>query len=472
MNRLMIGAAALLAAAPLTALAQDAHYWTHQYGTRSALMGGAVVGGVRDTSAFFYNPGALGFIDNPSLSISANAYRYESTEIDDGAGSGEDLDSSEVNVVPLIVSGVHKFEGLPNHVLGYGIVTRQSHSFHASARAESRFDVLTNPFQPGVEDYLAQFTQDTDLNEYWGGLSWGYRVNENVSIGLSNMLSLRNQDFSYVATARAVNVALPNFTPGVSDVTSNFDYYSLNLLWKAGISADYGDWKFGLVATSPSVNLMGDGTIGGDISVINLDLDADGLPDSVVGNDRQEDLDAEYRTPAALAAGIEYAASADTTIGATVEWFGGQGAYNVMVPEARDFVRPIGSELINSSDFLLLRDAADSVVNYSIGVEQKLSDTWKGYLSFRTDFEARQDSSDLGTTDWDIYHITVGAARRGENSELGFGLVFSTAWSSDFAQPVNFSEPTEGGALFSQRQFTDADYTAVSLILGYTYFIE
>jgi hypothetical protein len=49
------------------AMSQDSNYNTNQYGSRSALMGGAVVGGVRDTSAGFYNPGALGFVDNASL---------------------------------------------------------------------------------------------------------------------------------------------------------------------------------------------------------------------------------------------------------------------------------------------------------------------------------------------------------------------------------------------------------------------
>jgi hypothetical protein len=54
------------------ATAQDTHYWTHQFGTRSALMGGAVVGGTRDNSMIFYNPAAVSFIDSSSLSINAN----------------------------------------------------------------------------------------------------------------------------------------------------------------------------------------------------------------------------------------------------------------------------------------------------------------------------------------------------------------------------------------------------------------
>ena len=53
-------AAALLHVVP--AIAQEMNYTPFQLGARSALMGGAAVGGVRDSSATFYNPGALGFV--------------------------------------------------------------------------------------------------------------------------------------------------------------------------------------------------------------------------------------------------------------------------------------------------------------------------------------------------------------------------------------------------------------------------
>ena len=84
------------------ALAQDSHYWTHQFGSRSALMGGAVVGGVDDTSAGYYNPGALSQVKNESLSVSATGYQYESISIKDGAAAGNDLDSDKVRVIPLL----------------------------------------------------------------------------------------------------------------------------------------------------------------------------------------------------------------------------------------------------------------------------------------------------------------------------------------------------------------------------------
>ena len=38
---------------------QENNYWNIQYGTRSTLLGGAVIGSVSDLSATFYNPGAI-----------------------------------------------------------------------------------------------------------------------------------------------------------------------------------------------------------------------------------------------------------------------------------------------------------------------------------------------------------------------------------------------------------------------------
>jgi len=40
----------------VSSTAQENNYWSIQYGTRSTLLGGAVIGSVSDLSATFYNP--------------------------------------------------------------------------------------------------------------------------------------------------------------------------------------------------------------------------------------------------------------------------------------------------------------------------------------------------------------------------------------------------------------------------------
>ena len=49
----------LSACTAVTVSAQDAQYWTNQYGTRADLLGGVVVGSIADLSSTFYTPGML-----------------------------------------------------------------------------------------------------------------------------------------------------------------------------------------------------------------------------------------------------------------------------------------------------------------------------------------------------------------------------------------------------------------------------
>src|SRR5213083_2175882 len=87
---------------------QDTHYWTQQYGSRSALMGGAVVGGSKDNTSIYYNPGALGFVDTGSISVNASLYQTQHIRIKNAIGQNADFKSSQLGSVPLLLSGMIK----------------------------------------------------------------------------------------------------------------------------------------------------------------------------------------------------------------------------------------------------------------------------------------------------------------------------------------------------------------------------
>lgn len=470
---------ALLGVAASTAAAQDNHYWNNQYGTRSALMGGAVVGGVRDTSAIYYNPGALGFIDNPSLSVSANAYKFENLDLDDGAGPGLDVDSETVSVVPLIISGVHKFADSPNHVLGYSILTRNSSDISISARRDDvSIDALSNPFAPGPEEYIGQLNLNSQLDEYWGGLGYAYKVNDAFSVGFTNFLALRDQQQNESISARAVNPLVPDLT-AITDASSLIDYQNLRILWKAGMAANLAPVKLGFSVTTPSVDLWSDGTVARDLTVSNVDFFGTGFPTGFIANDRQESLDADYKTPASIAAGLEWEMAEGSNLGISAEWFDKEGRYTVIAPASKDFLRPSGIGLdIDSADFLKVTDEKDSVMNYGVGFEQRITEKFKGIVSFRTDFESFQPSSDddsgltLSNSRWDLFHATLGGIWKGENSDLGAGLTWSFGDEDNLSQLVNFTEPREDNFLVGDAGRSKAKYNSVGVIFGYTYYID
>jgi len=467
-------------------LSQDHHYWTQQFGSRSALMSGAVVAGVRDTSAGFYNPGALGFINQPSLSVSANGYQLERFSIGNGIGTGDSLNSDKLTVIPLLASGTLIFERFPDHAFGYTILTKNQTSIDLSGRINKTIDVIGNIqrqdgrvlFQ-GKENFIGQLIANSEITELWGGLSWAHKIRPNLAVGATTFFALRNQSQSKTVTARAIN---GDFIAS-ADKLDYIDFWNLRMLLKMGLAADFEPLKLGLTITAPSRNLFGQGTVAGERSFNNFyDPEQDELIGELASN-REDNLDTTYRTPLSIAAGFEYALNKQTTIASTVEWFQRQNNYEVITPGAHSFLRNLIIDNIisfdesseESRDLIQVTDAAESVFNFAIAIEHVFNKTTKGYLSFLTDHESNMNESkgnSLGMTTWDLYHLTVGATFRRKRSELAVGLTYSYGKpQKSFLQLANFTEIGEGN-LLGQPQFTNAEYDAFSIIIGYTYFFD
>ena len=451
-------------------------------------MSGAVVGGVRDTSAGFYNPGALGFVTGSSFSVSANGYQIEQFTVEDGAGTGDDLESRQPNVIPLLVSGTFTLGG---NRFGYSFITKHSSSINMYARKEGAFDILdSNPtlskefgaaFE-GPEDYRGQYIYNSNLSEYWGGLSWANQLHKNISVGISGFLALRTQNRDVTALAWATNLAASRFMVGTEDLLRHVDYYNVRGLLKLGIAADFDALKLGATLTTPSVNLFGKGTTAQSFLTTKSDemLPSPTIAYNTITDDRQENLDAEYKTPLSIAVGLEYMIVPTTRVAGTIEWFAEQALYQVMTPEPKEMLVGRSSDKIavNSQNYLKVEDAADDVVNFAIAVEQAFNNQYKGYLSFRTDFSTfnlNQEETAYISNNLDIYHTTIGITRKSKESELAVGLTYSFGHQDHLLRPVNLdplSAKSETDFLFTSPGETSAKYHALGVIVGYTYFFK
>ena len=450
------------------AAAQDNHYWSNQFGSRSALMGGAVVGGVRDTSAGCYNPGALGFIDNPSLSVSGNAYQYQTIEIRNGIGFAEDLKSDRIQAVPTLLSGIMKFENAPDHTLGYSVISKTNFAAKFTGRIEGFGDIIPEDRSPGEEEFIGQVSDDTDTREIWFGGSYAYKISENISVGGSVFIPVRNQNGNSTYVARTIS--------SDSDVTSvtgltSTDYYNIRALGKFGAAADFSPLRVGLTFTTPSLDITGDGEVSRDLTATNIAAEGTD-PFSFVANDRQDGLDAEYESPLSVALGADFTIEeSGTTIAFAVEYFDSTDAYGVISPEDRPFLRPSDAETgFSSADFLRVYSSADEVVNFSIGVEQEITKNTKGYLSFRSDMSSREDNVEQAGIDptiasYDLYHVTAGGAYRTERSEIAFGLMYSFGTDDNYSQQVDFDTATEDNLLSREADTTKIDYIAITYIV-------
>lgn len=171
--------------------------------------------------------------------------------------------------------------------------------------------------------YRGQFTYDSEVSEFWAGLSWAHQVRDNFSIGISGFFAFRKQSFNTAQFGRMANID-SEFVAS-QDSFLNMDFYNVRGLLKFGAAADFDALKIGAALTTPSVSLYGKGTVAGGAGLFKED-DAIG----VLADDRQEELNADYQTPLSLALGLEYAITKKIRVAGTIEWFAEQKRYKVI----------------------------------------------------------------------------------------------------------------------------------------------
>ncbi len=183
------------------ARAQDTHYWHSQYGPKSMLLGGAVVGSVHDMSATYYNPGALGYIKKPELLLSANVFRAGTLTMKNGAGEGLDLETSEFDPLPNMLAGAFRWKWLGQNKLAYSFITRYRFDAEIRGGRVARQDIL--PWSPGEEDFAGGLQTRMKVNEVWAGLTFARAATGRIGWGITQYLSVRGLDSDHQLFAQA-----------------------------------------------------------------------------------------------------------------------------------------------------------------------------------------------------------------------------------------------------------------------------
>ena len=428
-SRLRLGvlaALALTAGSLRTAGAQDSHYWTYQFGDRATLLGGVVVGGVVDLSAVYYNPGALSLLEDPGLFAATKTFEMSRIGITSIPRDLLDLGEDRLGVAPAFFAGLVPFRFLGNQKLGYSLFTRQKFRARITGTEVGSEDLL--PLPPGMEDYLASVRLDSELSESWGGLTWSVPVGANVGVGVSQFVAGRSQ------RAWSRSLAEVFDTAGVAALAfreTAYEYYSYRMLWKIGLSAEWLGASLGLTVTTPGLRLFGSGQAETNTTVLDA---AAGAGEYVFVADYQDNKAATYRSPLSVAGGAAYRLDR-TRLYASAEWFRGEDEFDIMSLES--FVGQSTGDTLTPRVTQQFR----AVLNFGVGVEQRLGPTTSGYASFRTDRSASTPGAetDVSVSSWNIYFVTVGASFRLVNSDVTLGAGYGFGSQSI---PQN---PPEGG---------------------------
>ncbi len=443
----------------LSVAAQDSHYWTYQYGTRSNLLGGSVVGSVLDLSGTFYNPGGLSLIDEPETLLAAKIFEYYAISLKDFVGSEARFNSPKFGPSPGLVAGALKFRGLKRSWLGYSVLSRQSVMLRLRGASTSLRDVV--PSVPGPEEAAADFRVYEYLTETWFGITWAYKFKESFGFGITQYVTHRNHRADVQSTAQALcetgEVAL-------SSGARQYRYNNSRILWKMGLAFDTRGITMGLTLTTPSFRLFGRGTSKINATIIGQDLINGGEPDDFLALNVQEKLRANMRTPFSLAVGATVKL-ANIQLYGSAEWFARVKAYSVMKGE--DFVIQSTGE-IHANE---LTHELRSVLNYGLGMEFGPNEKLKFYSSFTTDFSARgpEAATNLSITDWNIYHVMGGATFTIKRSSFTLGLGYAFGRRNSEYRPGFFTETGEellGLDHFSIGSFT---YRNFKLVAGFSF---
>ena len=410
--------------------AQDAHYWTNAYGTRGQLVGGVVIGSIVDLSSTFYNPGAIVKTNDTNLIITTSAFQLTHISIDNVFWGNQDIDTWQFGLAPDIFAFRFTKKERKNQ-FAFSYLTRYDSKVKDSLYQIDQRDVL-DWAGGGLDDFTGTYNGNLQLYEGWGGISWSRSLNDSIGVGITQYIAVRDQQGSFAITAQAVN---PDTQEGGAALfADNYSYWYVRMLWKAGVLFDYNPLTFGLSLTTPSIGLFGSGNVFYDRSIINLDINNDGTPESSLASNYQDKASVTYRSPLSIGAGMSYRLGGEkgtSVIHLSLEWFSGLNEYTVI--DTDDFTAQTSGETI-SNDFTM---SLSPVLNWGIGFEQIFSDRLTMYGSFIKDGSALSPSSDsrLALSSYDLYHISWGSAFSLFGFHITFGLGFGFGSTTDYIYP-------------------------------------
>ena len=441
----------LLAASCMLALtislnAQENNYWNIQYGTRSTLLGGSVIGSVSDLSATYYNPGAIALFTDVNFILSAQVYQLDNYKVKNGAGDGKDLDYSSIIPSPSFVAFNIKFDFLGNDRMAVSVLTRQNTQVEFSTRIIDSIDVIES--SPGKEDFAGGLSYIKDFNDVWLGLTYSTKISEVIGLGFTGYFAYK----TYTNSNQVILEALK--TDGdIASYTNiyNYKYNNLRTLLKAGIGINLNPLTMGISITTPSVNIFGSGSVGTHLFVSGTDTNR-------FASNYQDDVKSEYKTSWSAGFGAAYRLG-DFKLHFSAEWYDAVNNFYVLDTE------PYESQ---SSGVVLTNDLtyqAKSVINYGIGLDYFAADSLIFSASFGSDYSAKSDEEQLNqpqTLGMNLFHISAGSSFRVWKSELTIGLVY-TYGSSPLVN--NFAiVPGDEGQISQEAELF---YSQIKVLLGF-----
>lgn len=429
--------------------AQDYHHWSEHFGARASLLGGAATSGLGDNATVYYNPAAMSFVKNPSLSITVNAYRVRHLKMRNALGSGIDLKGTQLSTAPNLIAGILSLGKKKKVRLGYGVISRRNFTAKYDYLHEGSYEI--SGATAGPEQFIGAYNLFHSLTEYWGGFGLSYQITEGFSVGFAHYGIYRDVKYS---NAYEMSV-LPNdgSTGTVSSVSTNvsFNYWNVKGIFKPSIALHVANFKFGATLTTPSFNILGKANVYRDYSIRGLNQL---IGTDITFIDRAEKQKVTHKEHGSLAIGCSWKLGNSSWLHFTHETFFPGKYYFVFDPDQSPNTYPSAIDdsttlsFFGDQNFLAFGEQTKALTNFGLGFETQFNKAWGLYLGMRTDFLYNAQPYYLFNTigveasKWNLYHGSLGIVHETKkHKKYTIGIECGFTPRQDYYNIADFTTP-------------------------------
>ncbi len=442
----------LLLALPGLTFGQS-NYNLENFGNKSILLSGNVTGSVDDLGLTYYNPARIALVENPVFSINAKGYQLNQYTVKNAFGLEQRLNSSNFQGVPSMVAGTFSVKKLKNHHFAYSFLSRTRTSVDLNYLNELSYDTNSNN---NYERFVSDVNLKNRTTDEWFGLTWGKLLKENLSIGVSTFFSVYSSGASnnlrYAGLATNEQVDLYN-----NEVS--YSQKSYGMFFKIGLAYKLPKIELGINIDLPYWEIVSNGrfTYQDYLSVTDSTND-------IFEFYKYDDLEATRKEPLGISvgAGIPLKRS---KLHLKLDWHNSVPIYDrLTIPNELD---PITGE--TRFQFTEERRA---VLNFGLGAEFYISDTYKAFGSFSTDFSAIDKNTNIFDVDYEsskgidlnanFFHLASGVDLKLKWGHIVLGVTYSTG-NSGFSHRESVISPEPDYPNSSQAEI---DYTRWRFIVG------
>lgn len=428
-------------------------YNQENFGNRSILLSGNVTGSVDDLGFTYYNPARIALVENPVFSINAKAFQMNTVNIQNVFGRDDKLSNSRFEGIPSLVAGTFEIEKWKNHHFAYAFLSKQRSRLNLNVSEEVNPD--NNSYEiDDLDRFVGDFELDNRETDEWFGITWGTKLRDNLSIGVSTFVSVYNYrslfDLRFAALDEGSNVGIFNNEIKVGQS-------SYGVFWKVGLAWKLEKFDIGLNVDLPYLEVIGNGKFRYQRFLSGNDP----------GNEDFQfydfkDLETNRKEPLGISFGLGLPVKKHT-IHFKVDWHAGISEYDrIVIPPVDD----------DGTGFVY-KEALRSVINFGVGGEIYLNDHLNLYGSFSTDFSPTESHANVfdliddeggdANFDADYMHYGLGLDIKFKKVKLVVGSTYSTA-SGDFSEPIEF--PISGVEQLADEDSSRIRVTRWKFIIG------